>query len=142
MMSSGTYTYKQTSKYYQPTGYHYFTKNLCCWICCACLVLCNQCISTGTIHEIGKHTISNWLYCIVLYCIILVLVNLSGWLFWMLHNATCTALINVACNTHNEVEYNAYSCYSCYSHYGSYHSACSSYTCATVWRIYPVGTKY
>ena len=30
--------------------------NLRCWICCACLVLCIQCISTGTMHTIGKHT--------------------------------------------------------------------------------------
>ena len=30
--------------------------NLRCWICCACLVLIIQCISTGTMHTIGKHT--------------------------------------------------------------------------------------
>ena len=29
---------------------------LCCRICGVCLVLCNQCISTGTMHTIGKHT--------------------------------------------------------------------------------------
>ena len=68
---------------------------LCCWISWACLVLCNQCISTGTM--LTKH---NWL----------VWVNLLSSLVLALHNATCTAVIdviyeriNIACNTHNEV---------------------------------------
>ena len=110
--------------------------SLCCWICCACLVWCNQCISTCTMHETGKHTKYNWL----------VWVNLLGWLVWMLCNATCTAVIdninertNIACNTQcmcvrARARTRVRVCviltgmYSCYNHYGNYHSGFSGYT--------------
>ena len=74
-----------------------FLKWLCCWLCCSCLVFCDRYVSTGTMHTKGKHTKYNW-------------VNLLGWLVWVLHNATYTAVIdnineriNIACDTHNEL---------------------------------------
>ena len=99
-----------------------------CWICCACLVLCNQYIS---MHTKGKHTKYNWL----------VWVNLLGWLVWMLYYAACAAVIdninekiNIACNTQLMNCAVTTWIYSCYSHYVSIST--------TVWRIYPLGRKY
>ena len=120
-------------KYYQPSGYHYFTNKP---------ALLNMLCMPGVLYSMHQHRyhaynrqayyIYNWL----------VWVDLLGWLVWMLDNATCTAVID---NINERITCNIACKYTVIMNCVviTWISNCDNhYVSATVWKIYPFEWKY